>query len=102
MAINLDVSRTGDIAVVRCRGRIVFGEEADELRRVILSLLKETNRIVLNLAWIVYIDSRDRSGLMRTIRRHRPTTHHQPEDEGTSEYRDGPQACLPWRVLAGD
>jgi hypothetical protein len=29
-------------AVVRCRGRIVFGDEADELRRVILGLLKET------------------------------------------------------------
>jgi anti-sigma B factor antagonist len=57
MALNLDVSRTGDIAVVRCRGRIVFGEEADELRRVVLSLLNETQRIVLNLAWIEHIDS---------------------------------------------
>jgi anti-sigma B factor antagonist len=35
----------------------VFGEEADELRRAILSLLKETQRIVLNFAWIEYIDS---------------------------------------------
>jgi anti-anti-sigma factor len=57
MALDLNVSRTGDIAVVRCRGRIVFGEEADELRRVVLSLLKETPRIVLNLVWIEYIDS---------------------------------------------
>ena len=57
MALSLDVSRTADIAVVRCRGRIVFGEEADELRRVVLSLLKETQRIVLNLLWIEYIDS---------------------------------------------
>jgi len=32
MAVNLDVSRNGDIAVVTCRGRIVVGEEADELR----------------------------------------------------------------------
>jgi anti-sigma B factor antagonist len=43
--------------IARCRGRIVFGEEADELRRVVLSLLTETQRIVLNLAWIVHIDS---------------------------------------------
>jgi anti-sigma B factor antagonist len=57
MALNLDVSRTGDIAVVRCRGRIVFGEEADELRRAVLGLLNETQRIVLNLAWIEHIDS---------------------------------------------
>ena len=57
MALNLDVSKTKDIAIVRCRGRIVFGEEADELRRVILGLLRETQRIVLSLAWIEYIDS---------------------------------------------
>jgi anti-sigma B factor antagonist len=57
MALNLDVSRTGDIALVRCRGRIVFGEEADELRRVVLELLNETPRIVLNLARIEHIDS---------------------------------------------
>ena len=41
MALNLDISRTEGIAVVRGRGRIVFGEEADELRRVIIDLLKE-------------------------------------------------------------
>jgi anti-sigma B factor antagonist len=57
MALNLDISRIDDIAIVRCRGRIVFGEEADELRRVVLSLLKETNRIVLNFAWVGHIDS---------------------------------------------
>lgn len=57
MALKLDVSRTYDIAVVRCRGRIVFGEEADELRRVVLGLLNETRRIVLNLVWVEYIDS---------------------------------------------
>jgi anti-sigma B factor antagonist len=57
MALKLDVSRTDDIAVVRCRGRIVFGKETDELRRVVLGLLNETQRIVLNLVWIEYLDS---------------------------------------------
>jgi anti-sigma B factor antagonist len=57
MGLNLDISRIDDIAIVRCRGRIVFGEEADELRRVVLSLLKETQRIVLNFAWVGHIDS---------------------------------------------
>jgi anti-sigma B factor antagonist len=57
MPVNLDVSRSNNIAVVRCRGRIVFGEEADELRRVILGLLKETEGIVLDFAWVEYIDS---------------------------------------------
>ena len=67
MALNIDVSRTKDIAIVRCRGRIVFGEEADELRRVILGLLKETRRIVLNLAWIDYIDSSGLGVLVATF-----------------------------------
>ena len=67
MALNIDVSRTKDIAIVRCRGRIVFGEEADELRRVILGLLKETQRIVLNLAWIDYIDSSGLGVLVATF-----------------------------------
>jgi len=57
MHLILDVSRTNDVTVVRCRGRIVFGEEADELRRVLLGLLKETQRIVLDLAWTDFIDS---------------------------------------------
>ena len=57
MALKLDISRAEDIAVILCRGRIVFGEEADELRRVVLGLLNETKRIVLNLAWIGHIDS---------------------------------------------
>ena len=57
MALELNISRTDDIVVVQCRGRIVFGEEADELRRVVLGLLNESNRIVLNLAWTAYLDS---------------------------------------------
>ena len=46
-----------DIVVVRCQGRIVFGEEADELRRVVLDLLNENKRIVLSLASVEYVDS---------------------------------------------
>ena len=57
MPLNLGVSRAKDVVVIRCSGRIVFGEEADELRRVLLGLLNESRRIVLNFAWIEYIDS---------------------------------------------
>jgi len=76
MALNLDVSRTGDIAIVRCRGRIVFGEEADELRGVVLSLLKETKRIVLNFAWVGHIDS---SGLGTVVASFISARHHGAE-----------------------
>src|SRR5215470_15449863 len=57
MSLHLDVSRTDDVAVVRCRGRIVFGEESDQLRASLLEVLQETNRIVLNMAWVAHIDS---------------------------------------------
>jgi anti-anti-sigma factor len=67
MALDLDVSRTKDIAVVRCRGRIVFGREADELRRVILGLLNEFQRIVLSFAWVEYIDSNGLGTLVASL-----------------------------------
>jgi len=57
MSLQLDISRTDDIAVVRCRGRIVFGEESDDLRAAIIGLLNENKGIVLNLAWVAHIDS---------------------------------------------
>lgn len=57
MSLKLDISMKDDIAVVRCRGRIVFGEEGDELRRAILALLNQTSRIVLDLASVDHIDS---------------------------------------------
>jgi len=57
MALTLNISRTDDIVVVQCSGRIVFGDESDELRRAILNLLNQSKRIVLNLASIAYIDS---------------------------------------------
>lgn len=55
--LKLEISRTDDVAVLRCSGRIVFGEEVDELRRTILNLLTDTKRIVLNLAAVSRIDS---------------------------------------------
>src|SRR5215472_14549435 len=57
VALDLEISRTDEIVVVRCRGRIVFGAEADELRRVVLGLLNESKRIVLSLASVAYLDS---------------------------------------------
>jgi anti-sigma B factor antagonist len=67
MVLHLDVSKTNEIAVVQCRGRIIFGEEADELKRVILGLLNETHRIVLNLLQIEHIDSTGLGTLVRSF-----------------------------------
>ena len=64
MELRLDVARQADVAIVRCRGRIVFGQEADELRLNVLSLLKETNRVVLQLAGVEQIDSEGLAALV--------------------------------------
>jgi len=64
MQLQMDVLRKGDVALVRCRGRIVFGQEVDELRLSVLSLLKKTNRVVLHLGGIEQIDSEGLAGLV--------------------------------------
>ena len=66
MQLRLDVARLADpdVAVVRCRGRIVFGQEVDELRLIVLSLLKETNHVVLHVAGVEQIDSEGLAALV--------------------------------------
>lgn len=91
MALSLEVSRTGDIAVVR---RPVtgssLGKKADEIRGLILSLLKETNRIVLNLAWVVYMDS---SGSGTLVASFISVRHRAELKSNMLSYRPEPDDC---------
>ena len=64
MQLRLDVTTQTGVAVVRCQGRIVFGQEVDELRLTVLSLLKETCHVVLNLGGIERLDSEGLAGLV--------------------------------------
>ena len=64
MELRLDVVRKADVAIVRCRGRIVFGQEVDELRLAVLSLLRESNRVVLQLNGVEQIDSEGLAALV--------------------------------------
>ncbi len=57
MALELEVSRSRDIAVVVCRGRIVFGPETTELSRSVRSLLESSPRVVLDLGAVQTLDS---------------------------------------------
>ena len=51
-------SRTIDgVKVIDCVGRIVFGDEASQLRETVKRELTENNRVVLNLGEVSYIDS---------------------------------------------
>jgi anti-sigma B factor antagonist len=64
MELRLGVTTQTGVAVVRCQGRIVFGQEVDELRLTVLSLLKETNHVVLHLGGIERLDSERLAGLV--------------------------------------
>jgi len=57
MTLKMDTHVTEGITVVSCQGRIVFGEEATELRETLKRLLETTRQIVLNLSGVTYIDS---------------------------------------------
>lgn len=57
MALKLTVRTADGVTVVYCSGRIVFGEEAAELRDLVKKLLTENKQIVLNLGGVSYIDS---------------------------------------------
>ena len=57
MRLEIETSAQGDVRVLRCRGRIIYGEEADALREQVNALLQETHRIVFHLAGVRDMDS---------------------------------------------
>lgn len=57
MQLKLTVRAIGDIVVVDCAGRIVFGEESADLRDTVKMVITQSKRIILNLSGVTYIDS---------------------------------------------
>ncbi|HKT24045.1 MAG TPA: STAS domain-containing protein [Terriglobales bacterium] len=57
MSLKLSARMADGVKIIDCNGRIVFGEEASQLRDTIKKDLAQNNRIVLNLANVNYIDS---------------------------------------------
>ena len=57
MALKISTREAGGVTLVSCSGRIVFGEEAADLREVVKSLLQREKQIVVDLAGVSYIDS---------------------------------------------
>jgi anti-anti-sigma factor len=61
--LTVDVERAGDVAVVRCVGRIVRGAEVSVLRNAVISA-KDTRTIVLDLSELDFIDAGGLSALV--------------------------------------
>ena len=57
MTVNTVRHVSDDVMVLRCAGRLVFGEDANALRQRTKKLMLEGNRIVVNLSQLEHIDS---------------------------------------------
>jgi anti-sigma B factor antagonist len=57
MALKMETHISGDVLILHCVGRLVFGDEAAAFRERIKNILFGTNQIVVNLSGIEYIDS---------------------------------------------
>jgi anti-sigma B factor antagonist len=57
VALHTATRRLGDVIIVECRGRIVFGEESAALRLLAKELLGQSAKIVLDLGDVSYLDS---------------------------------------------
>jgi len=64
--LTIDVEKTGDVAVVRCSGRIVRGEEVRTLRNAVVSE-KASRIVVLDLS---EVESLDAGGLTTLLSLH--------------------------------
>jgi anti-anti-sigma factor len=74
MHLSLQSRRTCGIAVIRCQGRIVFGDAVQALQQEVEKHNLETKKYVLQLAEVSYVDSGGLGALVRlagTLRAHR-------------------------------
>jgi anti-anti-sigma factor len=57
MALRVQTEIAGDVFILRCNGRIVYGDECAVLRERVVSMLAGTPKFIINLKGVDYIDS---------------------------------------------
>lgn len=57
MTLKTETRQADGVTILSCHGRIVFGEEATDLRETLKRVLSSTRQVVLNLGGVTYIDS---------------------------------------------
>jgi len=67
MKLSLETRDVGRVTIVRCKGRLVAGNEVEALRSHITWLLRDRRAIVLHLGEIVFIDSSGLGTMVRTL-----------------------------------
>jgi anti-anti-sigma factor len=64
--LKIDIHDSEDVAVVRCTGRVVHGEEAESLQRTVLSV--KERHIVIDLSRVTEIDAAG-AGVLAALQR---------------------------------
>jgi anti-sigma B factor antagonist len=114
MTLRMETRVSGDVIILHCAGRLVFGDETAAFRDRITNILFGTHQIVVNLSGIEYIDSgglgtlvgllastRNRHGeiklvhpihrvvdLLRRTRLHTVFKSYATDDEAVAAFRD--------------
>ncbi len=57
MKLSLETRNRGDVMIVHCHGRIVYRDEAVALSRLVADVVRNTNKVVLDLGGVSSIDS---------------------------------------------
>lgn len=57
MSLKMETDISGDVIILYCTGRLVFGDESAAFRERIKNIRLGTQQIVVNLSGIEYIDS---------------------------------------------
>jgi anti-anti-sigma factor len=57
MELELNIAPQEDATVVRCRGRLIYGQESAEFIRALRQLIDSTKHVVLQMADVTYVDS---------------------------------------------
>lgn len=65
MPLEVDIRRLGDVMLLKCKGRIVAGEESQTLHRHVTELMSSDRQFVLHLGDVTFVDS---SGLGLLVR----------------------------------
>lgn len=67
MPLKIETDISGDVVILYCLGRLVFGDETAAFRDRINHILLGSQQIVVNLAGVEYIDSGGLGTLVGTL-----------------------------------
>jgi anti-sigma B factor antagonist len=57
MALRVETQIAGDVFILHCTGRIVYGDECAILRERVVNMLAGTPKFIVNLKGVEYVDS---------------------------------------------